>query len=379
MFQEGNYEAFIKYLRDTLNENQNKQENRLEVLNDFYFDYPPEGMINDDSDSFNEEIQHLAQNDIITLEAMIYQNDSHWVISEGDKWRLLEDEEEVVVIEQSILKQKLELTEIDLLASDISDSNRKAVENLYNGKVLQYGNDDEKYNLISKIAKYYNKQKTNRTDYIPFLVEAGEMGAISNQPKSYKYFEFAAKHYRSIYEHRLAAESYGKAFDSAEKLKADHKVLIALARNAKIQYDLCSDGDCASKAFINENKYKLKGEAKKHKKFILSTLGVLSDYCQNPLKVSLWALLLIIISAVVYSFSGISSNGLDQNVFTPGKCSLLVVMDSIYFSIVTFSTLGYGDFSPSNGVSRVFATIEALGGLFFTSLFLVTLVRKYGR
>jgi hypothetical protein len=38
--------------------------------------------------------------------------------------------------------------------------------------------------------------------------------------------------------------------------------------------------------------------------------------------------------------------------------------ESLYFSIVTITTLGYGDFTPL-GLSRLLAVIEALAGLFF--------------
>lgn len=38
--------------------------------------------------------------------------------------------------------------------------------------------------------------------------------------------------------------------------------------------------------------------------------------------------------------------------------------EALYFSVVTITTLGYGDFTPS-GVSRLLAVVEAVAGLFF--------------
>ena len=50
----------------------------------------------------------------------------------------------------------------------------------------------------------------------------------------------------------------------------------------------------------------------------------------------------------------------------------------LYFSVVTFTTLGYGDFHPV-GWSRIFAGIEALSGAILMALFVVALTRKYMR
>lgn len=52
--------------------------------------------------------------------------------------------------------------------------------------------------------------------------------------------------------------------------------------------------------------------------------------------------------------------------------------DSLYFSIVTFTTLGYGDMRPIGGM-RVFAASEALIGAFLMALFVVAMARKFTR
>jgi hypothetical protein len=50
----------------------------------------------------------------------------------------------------------------------------------------------------------------------------------------------------------------------------------------------------------------------------------------------------------------------------------------LYFSVVTFTTLGYGDFQPAVGLSRFFASLEAIIGAFTMALFAYTLARKTG-
>ena len=61
-----------------------------------------------------------------------------------------------------------------------------------------------------------------------------------------------------------------------------------------------------------------------------------------------------------------------------GLSSTLTFLDYEYFSIVTATTLGYGDYHPI-GVGRVIASIEALFGMFMWAVFLTVFARKYMR
>ncbi len=54
--------------------------------------------------------------------------------------------------------------------------------------------------------------------------------------------------------------------------------------------------------------------------------------------------------------------------------------DSLYFSAVTFTTLGYGDYRPvANSTWRLFAAAEAFMGAALMAMFIVALTRKYMR
>ncbi|WP_461865451.1 potassium channel family protein [Thermococcus sp.] len=53
-------------------------------------------------------------------------------------------------------------------------------------------------------------------------------------------------------------------------------------------------------------------------------------------------------------------------------------LDYEYFSIVTATTLGYGDYHPA-GIGKVFASLEALFGMFMWAVFLTVFARKYMR
>ncbi|HGF7496833.1 TPA: ion channel [Vibrio cholerae] len=72
----------------------------------------------------------------------------------------------------------------------------------------------------------------------------------------------------------------------------------------------------------------------------------------------------IITFAAIYRFGG---------VITPEGNVSHDVYDSIYFSIVTWTTLGYGDFQPSESI-RIWAGAQAMLGTLFMPLFLAAIL-----
>ncbi|MBU3198163.1 two pore domain potassium channel family protein [Clostridium estertheticum] len=57
-------------------------------------------------------------------------------------------------------------------------------------------------------------------------------------------------------------------------------------------------------------------------------------------------------------------------------CLISKFGNTLYFTIITFTTVGYGDITPLNWMKAV-ASLESLLGIFFTSSFVVTLSRKF--
>ncbi|HOT07984.1 MAG TPA: pentapeptide repeat-containing protein [Methanotrichaceae archaeon] len=98
-------------------------------------------------------------------------------------------------------------------------------------------------------------------------------------------------------------------------------------------------------------------------------------YGVRPYQLAAWWLLAVSVFALIYyGLQEIhrSQNGtiLDNNAVTLGQ--------SIYFSIITSATPGYGGFRPE-GYSELVASVQAILGTFMWAAFITTFVRKYMR
>lgn len=107
---------------------------------------------------------------------------------------------------------------------------------------------------------------------------------------------------------------------------------------------------------------------------------IFCGYGELPGRVVGISILLIFICALIYFFTGINydnttmvyqaNNTLGENIELYFTC--------LYYSVVTFTTLGYGDITPY-GFSRAVAAFEAFTGSFTIALFVVVFVKKMTR
>jgi len=80
-------------------------------------------------------------------------------------------------------------------------------------------------------------------------------------------------------------------------------------------------------------------------------------------------IVLIFLSALFYMHGNLTNGAV---IFKPN------FFQALYFSVITFTTVGYGDFTPV-GITKLVAMTEVLSGIFIVPVFIVGLSRKFLR
>lgn len=93
-------------------------------------------------------------------------------------------------------------------------------------------------------------------------------------------------------------------------------------------------------------------------------------YGELPFRTFGIACAVIFLSALCYHVSG--------TVLTGGFVQKIDLFESFYLSIITYTTVGFGDYLPMGWIRGV-AAFEALSGILLTPLFLIALTRRYLR
>ncbi len=100
---------------------------------------------------------------------------------------------------------------------------------------------------------------------------------------------------------------------------------------------------------------------------------LLFGYGERPVRVLLAGAVIIVLCAFFYSHPG-TLTAYRQGTIQPS------FLQGLYFSTITFTTLGYGDLYPSpNGLCRIMAMAEAVTGGCLMALFVVCLAKRFSR
>lgn len=114
------------------------------------------------------------------------------------------------------------------------------------------------------------------------------------------------------------------------------------------------------------------------KRIISKCVDLFCGYGESPLRVVMFSFVIIFASAMAYFLLDTTSSNPIYAGITGWKFYIFEFFNAIYFSVVTFTTLGYGDISPV-GVARFIAAFEAFLGSFTMALFVVVFVKKMTR
>jgi len=106
-------------------------------------------------------------------------------------------------------------------------------------------------------------------------------------------------------------------------------------------------------------------------------VDVTCGYGEKPFRIITFSLFFMFIHAIIYFLLGIS-HGDDTVKFSINNSvieNIVDFLDTCYYSVVTFTTLGYGDYSPMH-ITKLFAIIEAYSGAFLIALFVITVYKN---
>ena len=163
-----------------------------------------------------------------------------------------------------------------------------------------------------------------------------------------------------------------------EEHKNDKEINLSFAQLETIYRDLKQNmqdhGDYirAGEFYYREMEMRRKG-ASKRERFWLSLYKAIAGYGERSQNTAAVSASIVFLFAFLYG----ASDCLHYSIENP--CLQQKVIDVIYFSFVTFTTLGLGDIAPVTTLGKVLICFEAVIGAFMIAVFVVVFVRKMAR
>jgi len=159
----------------------------------------------------------------------------------------------------------------------------------------------------------------------------------------------------------------------------------AIYRQLKLNYQESGEYTTAGDFFVREMECKREQLRLTHRYAWakMTLFHGLSGYGERPLWVARWIALIVIVCAWLQAVLGLNDGeghvvgpGVD---WVPSLAGFERFLIGLYFSMVTFTSLGYGDLRPEPGLGRLLAGVEAGLGLALVALLMVCIVRKFSR
>lgn len=144
-------------------------------------------------------------------------------------------------------------------------------------------------------------------------------------------------------------------------------------RMLKENYHTIGEYDNEDEAFVEYMRYKRRSTASFFKKLGYYIIDNIGKYGTSPFRVFNAMIVTIMSFGFVFSdYISITEIATKEELHQ-GYNGLI---QGVYFSLITFLTIGYGDISPINTITAFLAGVEGFAGLFLMSYFTVAIVRK---
>lgn len=176
--------------------------------------------------------------------------------------------------------------------------------------------------------------------------------------------------------HRVARELEERGEDIGAQAK--YQEAEDTYRIIRQRYEANGTTDVAGQFFYNEMVCKrMQMPTWSVARFWSKLVDVLCGYGEDPVRVISFSFATIVVSALIFCLTGIAhADKVYAFHLTDSPYEDVVVfLYAMYYSIVTFTTLGYGDM-VALGWGKGIAAIEAYAGIFLNSMFLLTFVKK---
>lgn len=177
-----------------------------------------------------------------------------------------------------------------------------------------------------------------------------------------------------LYQEDKAQQFPAEAFQHYEEAEE-------VARNIRRHCEYQGMHSVVGHFFYREMIFRRKQMPKYSVRRIISRLvDLISRYGESPRRVIFSAGVLVTLCSLIYFYAGIQEGNIriQYQPNADAMTNLQYWLDCLYFSVVTFTTLGYGDLTPF-GWSRLVAAFEAFTGSFSLALFVVLFVKKMTR
>lgn len=249
-------------------------------------------------------------------------------------------------------------------------------------------NSKQYYNALRAFLNSYRFGEKNEIIVRNIAMCLAEMGDFKNA--SIWYIRSAEMFYQKnkMFEAADCFERAGLIWEAIE-LQDDRPSLITVSdfynstscfQKAKAIFTTIGEYDEASRCFVLERDSHSRWTWSKTRKTGMYLMRFIWLYGESPVYAFRTIILTWLIFAIGFMFSGFKTDGKSINydiAFNFNTSCITDFASSLYFSVVTMSTLGYGDYSPNSTISKIFAGLEAFSGICLVAMFLVAIQRRF--